>query len=140
VTVSSVRHRPDAAADHSIGELVQQASQQTSELIRQEMRLARAELAQKGKRAGLGGGMFGGSALLGIIALQALVAAAIAAVALALPLWASCLIIAGGLLVIAGVMALLGKAEFGRATPPTPKRTIDGVRADVQEIKERAHR
>lgn len=140
MTGSSVRYRPDAAADHSVAELVQQASQQTSELIRQEIRLARAEMAQKGKRAGLGGGMFGGSALLAIIALQALVAAAIAAVALALPLWAACLIIAGGLLAIAGVLALLGKVEFGRATPPTPQKAMDGVRADVQEIKERAHR
>jgi hypothetical protein len=139
VTGTSVRPRPQAA-DRSIGELVQQASQQTSELIRQEMRLARAEMTQKGKRAGLGGGMFGGSALLAVIALQAMVAAAIAAVALALPLWASCLIIAGGLLLIAGALAMVGKAEFGRATPAAPRQAIDGVRADVQEIKERAHR
>jgi Putative Actinobacterial Holin-X, holin superfamily III len=140
VTGSSVRQRADATADHSIGELVQRASQQTSDLIRQEMALARAEMTQKGKRAGLGGGMFGGSALFAIIALQALAAAAIAALALLVPWWAACLVVAGGLLLIAGVLALVGRTELHRVGSPTPTAAIDGVRSDVRQIKERAHR
>ncbi|MDI5965598.1 phage holin family protein [Streptomyces sp. SL13] len=139
VANSSVSHRP-ADTQSSVGVLVQQASAQMSELVRQEMRLARAEMAQKGKKAGLGGGMFGGAGLLSVIALQALGAAAIAALTLVLPLWASCLIVAGALLAVAGVMALVGRREFHRAVPPTPQGAIDGVRADVEEIKERAHR
>lgn len=140
MVASSNGHRPAADARASVGELVQQASAQMSDLVRQEMRLARAEMTAKGKRAGLGGGMFGGAGLLSGIALLALAAAAIAGIALVLPWWASCLIVAGGLLLVAGVMALLGRYELRRAVPPMPRDAMDGVRADVEAIKERAHR
>ncbi|AXK37100.1 phage holin family protein [Streptomyces armeniacus] len=126
--------------DHSVGELVTRASEQLSEVVRSEMRLAQAEMKEKGKRAGLGAGMFGGAGLAGFLALQALVAAAIAALALALPVWASALIVFGALLLIAGVLALIGKKEFKQATPPAPKQTIGSVKADVQAIREGAHR
>lgn len=139
VANSTVGNRT-AGTEVSVGELVRQASTQMSDLVRQEMRLARAEMTQKGKRAGLGGGMFGGAGLLSGIALLALTGAAIAAIALVLPVWASCLIMAGALLAVAGVMALMGRRELRRAVPPTPREAIDGVRADVEEIKERAHR
>lgn len=140
MVVGSVGHRPAPDARASVGELVQQASAQLSELVRQEMRLARVEMAVKRKKAGLGGGMFGGAGLLSGIALLALTGAAITAIALVLPVWASCLIVAGALLAAAGVMAAVGRREFHRAVPPTPRGAIDGVRADVEEIKERAHR
>ncbi len=143
----SVDHRPrtagersPAVGEQSVGELVQQASAQMSDLVRQEMRLARAEMTRKGKQAGLGGGMFGGAGLLSVIALLTLTGAAVAAIALVLPVWASFLIVAGGLLAMAGLMALVGKRELGQAVPPKPQGAIDGVRADVEEIKERAHR
>ncbi|MBW1603335.1 phage holin family protein [Streptomyces sp. JJ66] len=138
--IGSVR-RPSADGHQaSVGELVERASQQLSELVRREMRLAQAELAQKGKRAGLGGGMFGGAAVVGFLALQALVAGAIAALALVLPVWASALIIGGVLLLITGVLALLGRMELRQATPVAPQQAIGGVKADIQEIKGRAHR
>jgi hypothetical protein len=123
-----------------VGELVKQASEQLSELVRDELRLAQAELAAKGKRARIGGGMFGVAAVFGLIALGALAAAAIAALALVLPVWAAALIVAGGLLAAAGILALAGKKEMGRAMPPTPEQAIGSVKADVHEIKERAHR
>jgi len=138
--IESVQARPDTAAAPKVGELVERATRQMSELVRQEMQLARAEMTEKGKRAGIGGGMFGGAALIAVLALQALVAAAIAAVTLELPLWASCLIIAGGLGALAGLLALLGRKQFGRAVPPMPQEAMDGVRTDIEEIKERAHR
>lgn len=140
VANSTVGHRSAATQEASVGELVGQASAQLSILVRQEMRLARAEMTRKGKRAGLGGGMFGGAGLLAGIALLALAGAAVAGIALVLPVWASCLIVAGALLAVAGVLALVGKREFTHAVPPTPQDAIDGVRADVEEIKERAHR
>jgi Putative Actinobacterial Holin-X, holin superfamily III len=132
--------RPENTGDHSVGELVSQASRQLSDLVHQELRLAKAEMAQKGKRAGLGGGMFGGAAMIGYLGLGALVAAAIAGVAVALPVWASALIIGGALLALAGLLALIGRKQMKRAMPPAPEQAISGVKADVEEIKERAHR
>ncbi|NLU75143.1 phage holin family protein [Streptomyces sp. HNM0575] len=138
--IGSVRHRPDETNHNTVAELVKQASEQLSEVVRSEMRLAQAEMKEKGKRAGLGGGMFGGAAIMGVLALWALVFAAIAGIAVALPVWAAALIVAGGLLLVAGVMALAGKHELGSATPPKPEQTIDSVKADVDAIREGAQR
>ncbi|MEU3465240.1 phage holin family protein [Streptomyces sp. NPDC006733] len=133
-------HARTGEPDSSVGELVKRASEQLSELVRGEMRLARAELAEKGKRAGLGGGLLGGAALIAVIGLQALVATAIALLALAVSVWAAAAIVTGVLFVIAAVLALLGKKQVARAVPPAPEAAIDSVKADVEEIKGRAHR
>ncbi|MBO8195656.1 phage holin family protein [Streptomyces oryzae] len=132
--------RRQAAADESVSHLVQQASGQIAQLARQELRLAQLEMQQKGKRFGIGGGMFGGAGVLGFIALQALAATAIVAIDLVLPLWLAALVVTGGLAVIAGVLALVGKSQIGKATPPTPERTVESLKADVAEVKERSHR
>ncbi|MEV4948922.1 phage holin family protein [Streptomyces sp. NPDC053755] len=134
------RQRHTSGSEEPVGELVQRASQQLSQLVRDEMRLAQAEMRQKGKRFGVGGGLFGGAGLVGILALQALTAAVIAALALALPVWASALIVAGLLAVIAGVLAATGKQQIGKATPPTPEQAVASVKEDVAEIKKKAHR
>ncbi|MEU4037775.1 phage holin family protein [Streptomyces collinus] len=123
-----------------MGELVQRASQQLSELVRGELRLAQAEMKEKGKRYGKGGGLFGGAGLVGFLMLQALVATAIAALAVALPVWAAGLIVTAVLGLVAAVMALTGKKEVSQAAPPAPEETIENVKADVAEIKESAHR
>ncbi|MCY0950519.1 phage holin family protein [Streptomyces sp. H27-S2] len=128
------------AADDSVGVLVSRASQQISELVREEMQLARAEMTQKGRRYGKGGGLFGAAGLIGILALQALVAACIAALALVLPVWAAALIVTAVLGVVAAVTALAGKKQIARAGTPAPEQTIDSVKADLAEIKEKAHR
>ncbi|AEN13039.1 MULTISPECIES: phage holin family protein [unclassified Streptomyces] len=139
--MSTVEHPTGTRGkDDTVGALVTQASQQLSQLVRDEMRLAQAEMTEKGKRFGLGGGLFGGAGTVAFLALQALVVAGIAALALAVPVWASALIVCGVLLAIAAVLALMGKKQVARATPPTPTRTMDSVKADVAEIKEKAHR
>jgi hypothetical protein len=104
------------------------------------MRLARAEMTEKGKHYGKGGGLFGGAGLVGFLALQALVAAGIAALAVPLPVWAAALIMAAVLGSAAAVLALTGKKEVGQAAPPTPEQTFDSVKADVAEIKESVKR
>jgi hypothetical protein len=134
-----VDDRPADVREHSVGELVKQASEQISHLVRQELRLAQVEMTHKGKRLGRGGGLFGGAGMMGFLALQALVAAAIAGIAVALPVWAAALIVAGGLAFVAALLGLLGKEEIHRATPPRPERAIDSVKADMEEIRERAH-
>ncbi|MFF9396092.1 phage holin family protein [Streptomyces griseoluteus] len=128
------------AREEPVGELVQRASQQLTELVRGELRLAQAEMKEKGKRYGKGGGLFGGAGLVGFLALQALVATAIAGLAVPLPVWAAALIVTGVLGAVTGVLALTGKKEIGQAAPPAPEQTIDSVKADVAEIKESAKR
>ena len=131
---SDTRTRPLAeqqtAKSEPVGELVQRASQQLTELVRAELHLAQAEMKEKGKRYGKGGGLFGGAGLVGFLMLQALVATAIAALAVPLPVWAAALI----------VTAVTGKKQVSRAAPPKPEQTIENVKADVAEIKESAHR
>ncbi|MGW6841235.1 phage holin family protein [Streptomyces sp. NPDC054958] len=139
--MSAVGRHPDPSSpEESVGDLVSRASQQISELVREEMQLARAEMTQKGKRFGAGGGLFGGAGLVGFLAAQALVAAVIAALALLLPVWASALIIAALLAAVAAVMAAAGKKQITEAGTPTPEQAIDSVKADLAEIKEAAHR
>nr|WP_255947085.1 phage holin family protein [Streptomyces sp. ODS25] len=128
------------ATDESVGVLVSRASEQMAQLVRQELRLAQAEMTQKGKRFGIGGGLFSGAGLMAFLGLQALVAAAIAAVTIALPVWAAALVVFGALMLIAAVLALAGKLELGRATPASPRQTMESVKFDVAELKEAAHR
>ncbi|MFF3886333.1 phage holin family protein [Streptomyces sp. NPDC001914] len=123
-----------------MGELVQRASQQLTELVRGELRLAQAEMKEKGRRYGRSGGLFGGAGVVGFLTLQALVATAIAGLAVPLPVWAAALIVTAVLAVVAAAMALTGKKQADPAAPPKPEQAIENVKADVAEIKRSAHR
>lgn len=140
MTMTGTHTEPDRLGDESVGALVSRASQQISQLVRDEMRLAQAEMTEKGKRFGVGGGMFGGAGVVAFVAFQAVAAAGIAALALVVPVWAAALIVTGVLIALAGVLAVLGRKQFRRATPPAPEQAIDGLKADVTEIREKAHR
>ena len=124
--------------ERPIGELVQRLSQQTSTLIRQEMRLAQAELTTKGKHAGRGAGMFGSAGLVALYGVGALVAAAIVGIGTLLEPWIAALIVGAVLLVVAGVLALAGKKQVDQATPAKPEQTIESVQLDVDTVKARA--
>jgi Putative Actinobacterial Holin-X, holin superfamily III len=121
-----------------LGELVQDLSRQTSTLIRQEMRLAQAELAEKGKHAGKGAGMFGGAGLVALYGVGALIAAAILGLATVLEPWIAAAAIGVALLVIAGILALTGKKELEEAGPPKPEQALDSVQQDIATVKARA--
>lgn len=128
---------PDRAArEPSTGELISRLTEQMSTLVRDEMRLAQAELTQKAKRAGTGVGLFGVGGFLGFFGFAALVTTAILALALVLPPWAAALIVTAVLLIAAGIAALLGKKQVDEATPVKPERTMDSVQQDITEIKE----
>jgi uncharacterized membrane protein YqjE len=137
-----------ATQGRSLAELARQLSQQTSELARHEVELAKAELRETGKRASIGAGMFGGAGALGLYALGALTAAMIAGIAEALPVWAAALIVAAlivaALIVaalygaVAGILALRGKSKVQQATPPMPEATVQSVKEDVRYTKQRA--
>lgn len=123
----------------TLGKLVHDLSQQTSALVRSEVDLAKAELAAKGKAAGVGAGMFGAAGLLAFFGGATLIATAVLALALVLPAWLAALIVAVVLFVAAGIAGLVGKSKVSKATPAAPERAVEGVKQDVQTIK-KGHR
>ena len=128
------------ADDRPLGELVQDLSRQTSTLIRQEMRLAQAELTEKGRHAGKGAGMFGGAGLVALYGVGALIAAAVLGLATVLEPWIAAAAVGVGLLLVAGLLALTGKRELDEAGPPKPEQALDSVQQDIATVKARAAR
>jgi uncharacterized membrane protein YqjE len=127
------------ASDASTGELVSRLGEQVSTLIRSELRLAQAELQEKGKRAGIGVGLFGGAGLVALLGAGALVACAILALALVVDAWLAALIVGVVLLAVAGILALVGRSQVQRAGPPLPTEAVEGLKQDIQTVKERRH-
>ncbi|MEV6851127.1 phage holin family protein [Actinoplanes sp. NPDC051411] len=119
----------------STADLVNQAAGQVSTLVRDELALAKLELAEKGKRAGLGGGLFGGAAVLGLYGLGLLLAVAVAALDLVWPLWLAALVVMVVVFAAAGIAALMGRRKLKAAAPPVPAETIANVGADVRTVK-----
>lgn len=135
---STTERGSSPTSDASLGELLKQLSEQSSRLARQEVELAKAELAAKGKRAGIGAGMFGGAGAFGFYGLGALIAAAVLGLATAVTAWLAALIVAVVLAGIAGILALVGKHEIQEATPPVPEQAAESVKEDVEFAKTRA--
>jgi uncharacterized membrane protein YqjE len=126
---------PAPTPDATLGALVHDLTTQVPELIRSEIRLAQAEVAEKGKRAGLGIGMFSGAGLLAFFGLGTVIAAAVLALSLAMDGWIAALIVAVVLFAGAGVLALMGKNQVEQATPPLPERAVEGVKEDIATVK-----
>ena len=123
--------------EQPIGDLLKQLSQETTTLVRQELELAKAEMAEKGKQAGKGAGMFGGAGVVGFLALGALTAALILGLDTFMKAWLAALIVGLVYAAVAAVLALTGKKEVQQATPPVPEQTVDSVKEDVQWAKTR---
>jgi uncharacterized membrane protein YqjE len=125
--------------DRPTGELLRELSDQTTTLVKQEVDLAKAELAEKGKQAGKGAGMFGGAGLFGVTAFLALTACVIALLATALDhVWLAALIVAVVYAAVAGVLAITGRQKVQEAAPPVPEQAKESVKEDVQWAKTRA--
>ena len=125
----------DELRDRSLGELLKQLSEQTSRLVHQELELAKAEITQKGKQAGMGAGLFGGAGALGLAAVGALTACFIFALNAVMPAWLAALIVAVVYGIIAFVLVKQGQAKLKQATPPVPEQTIETVKEDVEWAK-----
>ena len=141
--MADVNHRPAEPADlgdESVAELVKRASRQTTELIRQEMRLARLELKEKARRIRKGAGLVGVGGLVAFYGGAALVGAAVLGLATALEPWLAAMIIGVVLVAIGGVLAAVGRREAVDALPPTPAETTASVHDDLEHIKERTRR
>jgi hypothetical protein len=131
----SIENEGNALREQPMGELFKALSSDLSTLVRQELRLAQAEMTEKGKRAGMGLGMFGGAGIVGLLALGALTACAIAALATGMEVWLAALIVAVAYGAIAGVLALMGRERVTEAVPPAPEQTVETVKEDVQWAK-----
>lgn len=122
----------------STGELVKQLSEQTSMLVRKEMELAKAELAEKGKTAGIGAGILGGAGVAGLLALGALTATLILVLAEAMDAWVAALVVTVVWGAVAGILALTGRDRVREGMPPAPEQTVESVKEDVQWAKTQA--
>ena len=123
-------------AEQSTAELVQTASEQLSRLVKDEIALAKAELAAKGKHAGIGIGLFGAGGVFVFYGVGAAIATLIIVFDLFLPLWLAALIWTAALFLVAGILALFGKNQVTKAVPPEPKSAIESVKLDVDEVKQ----
>jgi hypothetical protein len=127
-----------AQDERHVAELLRELSEQTSTLVHQELELAKLELAQKGKRAGIGAGMFGGAGVVGLYAVGALTAAIILLLATAVVGWLAALIVAAAYGLLAAGLALAGRSQVQQATPPVPQLATESVKEDVQWAKAKA--
>ncbi|GAB3656780.1 phage holin family protein [Nocardioides korecus] len=127
--------RPTPGSDPTLGALVNDLTTQVPELIRSELRLAQAEMAEKGKRAGLGIGMFSGAGLMAFFGFGTLLATIVIALDLVLPLWLAALIVTVVLFAIAGILAMMGKKKVAQATPLAPERAQAGLKDDIATVK-----
>lgn len=128
----------DEMREQSTGDLLKQLSDHTTTLVKQEIDLAKAELTEKGKKAGAGAGMFGGAGLFAVFAFAAVTTCLIAALESPLSLWLAALVVAVVYAVIAGVLALQGRNKVREAVPPIPEQTTESVKEDLQWAKTRA--
>jgi uncharacterized membrane protein YqjE len=131
-------NRDNDLRERGTGELLKELSDHTTTLVRKEIELAKAELGEKGKKAGMGAGMFGGAGLFGVFALAALTTCIIAALDSAMELWLAALIVAVVYAAIAGVLALQGRNKVQEAGPPVPEQATESVKEDVQWAKTRS--
>ena len=131
---------PPTPDSPSTGQLISQLTDQISRLVRDEARLAQAEVTQKAKRLGIGAGLFGGAGLFAFFGVAVLITTAILALDLVLPAWLAALIVAVILLAIAGVLALVGKKDVQKGTPPVPTEAIASTKTDIATVKESARR
>ena len=131
---------PTTVSEPSTGQLVSDLTNQISRLVRDEARLAQVEVTQKAKRLGIGAGLFGGAGLFAFFGLAALITTAILVLDLFLPAWLAALIAAVVLFAVAGVLALVGKKDVQKGSPPVPTEAIASTKTDIQTVKESARR
>ncbi|WP_433223936.1 phage holin family protein [Dactylosporangium sp. CS-047395] len=133
VTAPAGHHQYDSSA--STGDLVGQAAMQISTLVRAELALAKAELTEKGKRAGIGGGLFGGAAVLAVYGLGLALVLAVVALDLVWPLWLAVLVVTVVVFAAAGIAALVGRRQLQAVGSPVPQETVTNVQQDVDAVK-----
>jgi len=133
----SMREGEAEKRQESVSELIKDLSRDVSDLVRQEIELARAEMMEKGKKAGIGAGMFGGAALMGAAAVGGSMATIIIVLDLWMPLWLAALITTVLYAAVAAVLAMRGRDELRQTGTPIPEKTKESVKEDIQWAKTR---
>lgn len=121
--------------DQPIGELLKQLATETSTLVKQELELARAEMREKGRKAGPGLGMIGGAGVTALLAMGTLTAFLILALDGAMPNWLAALIVTAVYAAVAGFLYVRGKDRVEDAGSPAPRQTIETLKEDVEWAK-----
>ena len=124
--------------DRPLGEVAKNLTSDVSLLVRQEIELAKAEMAQKGRTAAPGIGMLGGAGIVALCAAGALTACAVLVFSIFLPEWAAALIVGAVLAAAAVALVRQGKEWVADAGKPIPEQTIETVKEDVEWTKTRA--
>lgn len=130
--------QPKPPSEASIPQLVGQLQEQTSRLVRDELRLAQREFQESARHAGIGAGLISAAGLLAVLGLVTVIAAVIAAISLALPVWAAAAIVAVVLFIFAGIAALISRKQVQQVPPPAAE-SADSLKHDLTEIKEARH-
>lgn len=138
MAAQTANDRTHNGSERPVSELVQQLSAQTGQLVRQELHLAQIELQAKGKRAGVGAGLFGGAGLVALYGVGFLLAAAALLIATALEPWIAVAIVGAALLLVSGVMALVGRQRVSDASPLMPEDAMATTKSDIDHVKARA--
>jgi uncharacterized membrane protein YqjE len=136
--MSALTGEENAQRQESTGQLVKQLSEQTSQLIRKEIELAKVELAEKGRETGKGAGILGAAGIVALLALGALTAFLITLLAEGMDAWVAALIVTVVYAGVAGVLALVGRDRVREQMPPAPEKTVESVKEDVQWARTRA--
>jgi len=124
--------------EEPFSDLVKQVSEEASTLVRNEIKLAKAEMSEKAKEVGIGAGMFGGAGYLTHLASIGLMLSLIFALSTAMPAWLAALIVTIVFVAVAGALALAGKKRIKNAGPPIPEETIESVKQTIETVKEEA--
>jgi hypothetical protein len=134
VTYPAPQDRQDQVAETSIGELIGNISDDLSQLFRQEVDLAKAELKQEASKAGKAAGMLGGAGFAGYLAVVLLSFAAVFGLANVMDAGWAALIIAVLWAVVGGVLYVTGSKQL-KTVDPVPHRTVDTIKEDAKWLK-----
>jgi hypothetical protein len=125
--------------ERSTAELVTELGQQATRLVKDEIWLAKQEMTQKAKQAGVGVGLLAAAAVVIFYAVGVFILVVIAALETALPAWAAALITGVAMVLLAVVLVLLGRRHLRKARPPLPVEAVDNLRQDVETVKQGVH-
>lgn len=128
-------HAPESAANGGVGAAAKQVADHATSIAKLELELAAFELKKKVAALGIGIGLVLGAAVFGLFMLGFGLAAVAAALATFLSTWLALLIVAGGLALLAGLLALVGVSALRRGTPPVPKQAIREAKLTTEAIK-----
>lgn len=124
---------------HGLADAARDVAEHASALARLELRLALTEVRRKARRVGIGAGLLVGAALVGGFGVTIGIAAGIAAIALALPVWLALLVVGGFLLLLSGLLGVVGLGLVKRGTPPVPEAAIEEARLTTEALKNGSH-